>query len=68
MEADLEPGFAWMVMATEEGETRRKHDGKLEVSAAMGFAVVDAAELAFFPFFVGAIFLLPAKRRLFFFS
>lgn len=29
MEADLEPGLAWMVMATEEGGTGRRQEGKL---------------------------------------
>jgi hypothetical protein len=29
MEADLEPGLAWIVMATEEGGTARMQDGKL---------------------------------------
>lgn len=64
MEADLEPGFAWMVIATEEGVRIRKQDGKLEVSPAVGLAAVDAAEFTFFPFFVGAIFFF-RQRRLF---
>ncbi|KAL0722989.1 hypothetical protein Bca4012_037588 [Brassica carinata] len=63
MEADLEPGFAWMVMATEEGARRRKHDGNLKVLSAVGFAVVDAAELLFFPFFVGAMKMMSTKRK-----
>lgn len=63
MEADLEPGFAWMVIATEEGVIRRKHAGKLEDSVTVDLAVVDSF---FFPFFVGAIFFIfPAKEALF---
>ena len=57
MEADLEPGLAWMVMATEEGGTARMQDGKLSGGlGAGGFDRVDKAELAFaFPFLAGAI-------------
>lgn len=47
-----------MVIATEEGATRRKHAGNLEVSVAVDLAVVDSDELVFLPFFVGAIFFL----------
>lgn len=54
-----------MVMATEEGVRRRKHAGKLEVLSAVGFSVVDAAELLFFPLFVGAMFFYPAKEASF---
>ncbi|EEF30585.1 conserved hypothetical protein [Ricinus communis] len=54
MEADLEPGLAWMVIATEEGEINRIHDGKLLFSVSDGFEL--AVLLAFdFPFFAGAI-------------
>jgi|APAra0007618328_1042625.scaffolds.fasta_scaffold17618_1 hypothetical protein len=58
MEAALEPGFAWMVIATEEGVRRRKHVGKLEDSVTV---VDSAADLVFFPFFVGAILVFSTK-------
>lgn len=38
MEATLEPGLAWMVMATEEGGTERIQAGKLLVVLVVGFA------------------------------
>ena len=62
--ACLEPGLAWMVMATEEGGTKRIHPGNffeqvVEVMAAAGGDdddLVVVVELAFaLPFFVGAI-------------
>jgi hypothetical protein len=58
MEADLEPGLAWIVMATEEGGTARMQDGKLFWGlGAVGFDWVDTAAFAFaFPFLAGAIF------------
>lgn len=65
--ACLEPGLAWMVMATEEGGTKRIHPGNFfeqvvgVIAAAAGDdddddLVVVVVELAFaLPFFVGAI-------------
>lgn len=65
MAATLEPGLAWMVMATEEGGTERIQAGKLLLVLGVGFAdrVDSAAELGLalalaFPFLAGAISLL----------
>jgi hypothetical protein len=59
MEEVLEPGLAWMVMATEEGGMERIQEGK-SLGCAEGEDFADSAGLAFaFSFlpFDGAIFL-----------
>lgn len=64
MEHDLEPGLAWMVMETEEGGTKRIHEGKFS-SLVLILDWVDPADLAFdFPFFAGAIFSFTFSARI----
>ncbi|CAN0877492.1 hypothetical protein LINGRAHAP2_LOCUS11915 [Linum grandiflorum] len=55
MDADLAPGFAWMVMATDDGGTDRMHEGKSD--AGFGSDFCNPAEFAFpLPFLLaGAI-------------
>lgn len=56
MEEDLEPGFAWMVMATEEGATDRMHEGNLWlVLSVFDDDRVDSCVAFALPFFAGAI-------------
>lgn len=53
MDADFEPGLAWMVIATDEGGMQRIQDGIL-----LGFSegTVSFGSAFAFPFFAGAIF------------
>ena len=48
-DADLEPGLAWMVMATEEGAMLRLHDGNLSVFSGGGGALGSAFAFPFPP-------------------
>lgn len=59
MDADLEPGLAWMVIATEEGGMHRIHDGKL-LGFSKGVVSLDPAFV--FPFFAGGIFQFSDNR------
>lgn len=59
MDADLEPGLAWMVIAMDEGGMHRIQDGKL-----LGFSdgVVSFDPAFVFPFFAGGIFQFSDNR------